>query len=173
LTGGKVKRILSLGLLAVCVFGLPFSVLAQQGGSTASLKMEAIFKSAELPFVKIADDHYKAVVSIDENESDRFQVFLQTIGNDPKDESLQVMQMVFFLGAVPKGSTPPTALIRKINEWNGSLSRGSVFILDTAIIYQSSTWLAKSDATTLINDALVGHFTSQKLRKEIEPYLKQ
>jgi hypothetical protein len=168
-----MKRTLVLGLIALCAFELPGRVQAQQGSSSAGAKLEAIFKGAEMPFVKLGDDHYKAVVSIYDNESDRFQVFLQTIGNNPNDDALQVMQMVFFLGTLPKETTTPTALIRQINEWNGSLSRGSVFVLDSAVVYQSSAWLSKSDPSTLINDALVGHFTSQKLRKEIEPYLKQ
>jgi hypothetical protein len=168
-----MKRALVLGLMVLCAFGPPGRVRAQQGSSTAGSKLEAIFKGAEMPFVKLGDDHYKAVLSIDDNESDRFQVFLQTIGNNPNDDTLQVMQMVFFLGALPKGTATPTALIKQINEWNGSLSRGSVFVLDSVVIYQSSAWLSKSDPTTLVNDALVGHFTSQKLRKEIEPYIKQ
>lgn len=168
-----MKRTLVLGLIALCAFGLPGCVRAQQGGSSADAKLEAIFKGAEMPFVKLGNDHFKAVVTIDDNESDRFQVFLQTIGSNPNDDALQVMQMVFFLGALPKGTTTPTALIKQINEWNGTLSRGSVFVLDSAVVYQSSGWLSKSDPSTLVNDALVGHFTSQKLRKEIEPYIKQ
>jgi hypothetical protein len=168
-----MKRALVLGLMALCTFGPLNGVRAQQGGSPAGAKLETIFKGAEMPFVKLGDDHYKAVLSIDDNESDRFQVFLQTIGNNPNDDALQVMQMVFFLGALPQGTTTPTALIKQINEWNGTLSRGSVFVLDSAVVYQSSAWLSKSDPATLVNDALVGHFTSQKLRKEIEPYIKQ
>jgi hypothetical protein len=168
-----MKRILVIGLAALFSFGFQSPVRAQQGGSSAGTKLEAIFKTAEIPYVKLADDRYKAVVSIDENESDRFQVFLQTIGNNPNDDDLQVMQMIFYLGELPKGTTPPTALIKQINEWNGSLTRGSVFVLDSVIMYQSSAWISKSDSTTLINDALVGHFTSQKLRKEIAPYIKQ
>ena len=168
-----MRRNLVLGLVALCFCGFPGHVEAQAGSSSAGEKLEAVFKGAEMPFVKLGDDHYKAVLTINENESDSFQVFLQTIGNNPNDDTLQVIQMIFFLGALPKGTTPPTALIKQINEWNGSLSRGSIFVLDSVVLYQSSAWLSKSDPTTLINDALVGHFTSQKLRKDVEPYIKQ
>jgi hypothetical protein len=167
-----VKKTIVLGLLATLFLGFP-SFARGQASATAGAKLEAIFKGAEMPFVKLKDDQYKAVVSIDENESDRFQVFLQAIGNNPNDEQLQVMQIVFFLGAIPEGRSAPTALIKQINEWNGTLARGSVFISGSAIVYQSSAWLAKSDSTTLVNDALVGHYTSQQLRKQIEPYIKQ
>jgi hypothetical protein len=167
-----MKKAIGLGLMALSIFGL-CNFSRAQTGTTAGARLEAIFKGAEMPFVKIKDDHYKAVVSIDENESDRFQVFLEAIGNNPNDEQLQVMQIVFFLGAIPEGRSAPTALIKQINEWNATLARGSVFISGSAVVYQSSAWLAKSDPTTLVNDALVGHFTSQRLRKEIEPYLKQ
>jgi hypothetical protein len=159
-------------LMALLILGFP-SFSKAQTSTAAGAKLEAIFTGAEMPFVKLKDDHYKAVVSIDQNESDRFQVFLETIGNNPNDEQLQVMQIVFFLGAIQEGRSAPTALIKQINEWNGTLARGSVFISGSAIVYQSSAWLSKSDPTTLMNDALVGHFTSQQLRKEIEPYLKQ
>ncbi len=167
-----MKKATVLGLIAVLFCGFPGSTKAQ-GSASADAKVEALFKGAELPFVKIKDNHYKAVVTISDTESDRFQIFLETIGNDPNDEDLQVMQMVFFLGEIPAGRTPPTALIKQINEWNGTLTRGSVFISGSAIVYQCSAWLSKSDPKTLVNDALVGHFTSQKLRKDIEPYLKQ
>ena len=167
-----MKKSLVLGLLTFSVFSAG-TALPQQTNPSASAKLETIFQAAEMPFVKLGADHYKAVVSIDTNESDSFQVFLQTIGNDPNDVDLQIMQMVFFLGELPKGAAPPNALVKQINEWNSNLSRGSVFILEGVILYQSSAWLSKSDATTLTNDALVGHFTSQKLRKEVELYLKQ
>jgi hypothetical protein len=167
-----MKKFLVLGLLTICVLSAG-TALPQQANTSASAKLETIFQAAEMPFVKLGADHYKAVVTIDTNESDSFQVFLQTIGNDPNDADLQIMQMVFFLGALPKGTAPPIALVKQINEWNSCLSRGSIFIVEGVIVYQSSAWLLKSDATTLTNDALVGHFTSQKLRKDVELYLKQ
>jgi hypothetical protein len=167
-----MKKSLVLGLLTFGVL-LVGTALPQQTNTGASAELETIFQAAEMPFVKLGADHYKAVISVDTNESDSFQVFLQTIGNDPNDADLQIMQMVFFLGELPKGSAPPNALVKQINDWNSNLSRGSVFILEGVILYQSSAWLSKSDATTLTNDALVGHFTSQKLRKEVELYLKQ
>jgi hypothetical protein len=37
----------------------------------------------------------------------------------------------------------------------------------------SSSWLARTDAETLAQDAVLGHYVSQDLRKEIAPYLKQ
>lgn len=161
-----------LGVMVILILGFPRYSRAQ-GDSSAGAKLEAIFKSAEIPYVKLKDDRYKAVVSISDSESDQFQVYLQTIGNNPNDEQLQVMQMVFFLGAIPEGRTAPTPLLKQINEWNADLTRGSVFIAGSVILYQSSAWLSKTDQNTLINDALVGHFTSQELRKKIEPYLKQ
>ena len=83
------------------------------------------------------------------------------------------MQIVFYLAEIPKGTTAPIALIKKLNEWNGSMSRGSVFIVGQSVVYQSSDWLFKSDAASLAVEALVGHYSALSLRKEIEPYLKQ
>ena len=98
-----------------------------------------------MPFVKIADSHYAAVVTTNDGVSDRFHVFLSTIGNDPNDEDMQVVQIVFYLGEIPTGASAPIALIKQINEWNGSLSRGSVFIIGQSVVYQSSGWLFKTD----------------------------
>jgi len=159
--------------LGLTLAALSCTALGQQPNPKSEARLESLFKAGQMPFVKIGDSHYAAVVTTDDGVSDRFHVFLSTIGNDPNDEALQVIQMVFYLGEIPKGATAPVALIKKMNEWNGTLSRGSVFIVGQSVIYQSSGWLFKSDSGSLELDALVGHFSAVSLRKEVEPYLKQ
>ena len=149
------------------------TVLGQQPTSKSEDHLETIFKADQLPFVKIADSHYAAVITTDSGESDRFHVFLSNVGNDPNDETLQVMQVVFYLGELPKETSAPVALIKQMNDWNGSLSRGSVFIVGQSIVYQSSDWLFRSDAASFAIEAIVGHYSALRLRKQIEPYLKQ
>ncbi len=160
-------------LLSFSLTVISCTAIGQQPASKSEDHLESLFKADQLPFVKIADAHYAAVITADNGESDRFQVFLSNVGNDATDETLQVMQIVFYLGEIPKGASAPVALIKQMNEWNGNLSRGSVFIVGQSVIYQSSGWLSKSDAASLAIDALIGHYSAVKLRKEVEPYLKQ
>ena len=159
--------------LALSLAALSCAAMGQQPNPKSEARLESLFKANEMPFVKIADSHYAAVITTDNGDSDRFHVFLSTIGNDPNDDNMQVVQIVFYLGQIPKGSSAPIALIKQINEWNSSLSRGSVYIIGQSVAYQSSGWLFKSDPTSLEIDALVGHFSAVSLRKEVEPYLKQ
>jgi hypothetical protein len=158
--------------LALFLAVLSCAALGQQPNPKSEARLESLFKADEMPFVKIGDSHYAAVVTDDDGVSDRFHVFLSTVGNDPNDESLQVIQMLFYLGEIPKGSTAPVALVKQMNEWNGSLSRGSVFIVGQSVIYQCSGWLFKTDASSLEIDALIGHVSAVNLRKAVEPYLK-
>jgi hypothetical protein len=138
-----------------------------------SSKLEAMLNAAEMPFNKTGEGRYIAVISVDQNESERFHIQLNYLGNDPNDEHYQIVQMYFLLGQIPKGSTFPTALIKQINEWNSNLTMGRVVAAGTVIMYASSSWLAKTDADTLALDAALGHYASENLRKEVAPYLKQ
>jgi hypothetical protein len=49
---------------------------------------------------------------------------------------------------------------------------GKVVVISSAILYTSSSWLSRTDAEGLVQDAVVGHYSSKDLRKEIAPYLK-
>jgi hypothetical protein len=139
----------------------------------AGKKLEAMFNAAEIPFTKPEEGRYIAVISVDQNESERFHVGLSSLGNDPNNERYQIIQMYFLLGQVSKGASFPPALIKQINEWNSNLTMGRVIAVGNVIMYTSSSWLSKTDADTLVLDATLGHYASQDLRKEIAPYLKQ
>jgi hypothetical protein len=158
-------------MCALCGPGIPAS--AQPQTQTRGAKLEALFTAAQMPFVKTEEGSYVAVITVDEGESDRFHVYQTAIGNDPNDEQLQVVHLYFLLGQLPKDAPVPIALIKQIVEWNAGLTMGKVVILDNTIVYTSSSWLSKTDADSLSLDALVGHYASKKLRKDIEPYLKQ
>jgi hypothetical protein len=113
-----------------------------------------------------------AVITVEEGESDRFHVYLSTIGNDPNDEKLQVVQLYFLLGTLPKDAPVPIALTKQIAEWNANLTVGKVVVIGSAILYTSSSWLSRTDADGLAQDAVLGHYLSKSLRKEVAPYLK-
>jgi len=49
---------------------------------------------------------------------------------------------------------------------------GKVVVIGSAILYTSSSWLSRTDADALAQDAVLGHYLSKDLRKEIAPYLK-
>jgi len=49
---------------------------------------------------------------------------------------------------------------------------GKVVVIGSAILYTSSSWLSRPDADGLAQDAVLGHYLSKDLRKEIAPYLK-
>jgi|SRR5579864_703879 len=145
---------------------------SQHQSQAASQKLEAMLNTAEIPFNKTEDGSYVAVVSVSQNESERFHIQLNYLGDDPNNTRYQVIQMYFLLGQIPKGTSFPPALIKQINQWNADLTMGRVVAVGNVIMYTSSAWLAKTDAETLTLDAALGHFASQDLRKEIAPYLK-
>jgi hypothetical protein len=80
--------------LGLTLAALSCTALGQQPNPKSEARLESLFKAGQMPFVKIGDSHYAAVVTTDDGVSDRFHVFLSTIGNDPNDEALQVIQMV-------------------------------------------------------------------------------
>lgn len=139
---------------------------------SAGTKLEAILNAAQMPFNKMEDGSYVAVISVDQNESERFHISLNHLGNDPNDAQLQIVQMYFLLGQIPKGSSFPPALIKQINQWNSELTMGKVFAVGNVIVYATSSWLLKTDAESLSVDATLGHYSSQDLRREVAPYLK-
>ncbi len=146
---------------------LSSNAIGQQPNLKSESYIESLCKANQMPFVKIADGHYAAVVTTDSGESDRFQIFLGNVGNDANDEALQVMQIVFYLAEIPKGTSAPIALIKQLNEWNAAMSRGSVFVVGQSVVYQSSDWLFKSDAGSLAVEALIGHYSAANFEKKL------
>jgi hypothetical protein len=163
----------------VAVVALGFALLgstllaAQKQSQASGKKIEALFKTAEIPFTSSEEGVYVAVITVEEGESDRFHVYLSAIGNDPNDERLQVVQLYFLLSQLPKDTPVPIALTKQIAEWNANLTVGKVVVIGSAILYTSSSWLSRTDADALARDAVLGHYLSKDLRKEIAPYLKQ
>ena len=145
---------------------------AQTQPSAAGKKIEALFKAAEIPFTSSEEGSYVAVITVEEGESDRFHVYLSSLGNDPNNEKLQIVQLYFLLGVLPKGSSVPIALTKQIAEWNANLTMGKIVVISDAILYTSSEWLSRTDADTLAQDAVLAHYVSKDLRKEVAPYLK-
>ena len=145
---------------------------AQEQPQASGKKIEALFKTAEIPFTSSEEGSYVAVITVEEGESDRFRVYLSAIGNDPNDEKFQVVQLYFLLGLLPKDTPVPIALTKQIAEWNANLTVGKVVVISSAILYTSSSWLSHTDADALAQDAVLGHYLSKDLRKEIAPYLK-
>lgn len=145
---------------------------AQKQPQASGKKIEALFKTAEIPFTSSEEGSYVAVITVEEGESDRFHVYLSAIGNNPNDEKLQVVQLYFLLGQLPKGTQTPIALTKQIAEWNANLTVGKVVVIGNTILYSSSSWLSRTDADALAQDAVLGHYLSKDLRKEIAPYLK-
>jgi hypothetical protein len=145
---------------------------AQKQSQVSAKKIEALFKTAQIPFTSSEEGSYVAVITIEEGESDRFHAYLTSIGNDPNDEKLQIVQLYFLLGLLPKDTQTPIALTKQIAEWNANLSVGKVVVIGSAILYTSSSWLSRTDADALAQDAVLGHYLSKDLRKEIAPYLK-
>src|SRR5277367_4611312 len=119
----------------VAVVALGFALLgstllaAQKQPQASGKKIEALFKTAQIPFTSSEEGSYVAVITVEEGESDRFHVYLSTIGNDPNDEKLQVVQLYFLLGLLPKDTQTPIALTKQIAEWNANLTVGKVVVI--------------------------------------------
>jgi hypothetical protein len=171
-----MRKMISLALICAVLGSIP--VVEGQNQATqqppqAGKKLEALFNTAEMPFTKSEEGSYIAVITVEQNESERFNVGLSSLGNDPNDERYQIVRMYFFLGQIPKGTSFSPALIKQINQWNVNLTMGRVIAVGNAVVYTSSSWLARTDANTLALDAALGHYASADLRKELAPYLKQ
>jgi hypothetical protein len=167
------KKMRKVAVVALGCVLLGSTLLAAQKQPQASgKKIEALFKTAQIPFTSSEEGRYVAVITVEEGESDRFHVYLASIGNDPNDEKLQIVQLYFLLGQLPKATQTPIALTKQIAEWNANLSVGKVVVISNAILYSSSSWLSRTDADALAQDAVLGHYLSKDLRKEIAPYLK-
>lgn len=144
-----------------------------QQNPQAAAKLEAILNKAQIPFNKTEGGTYISVISVDQNESERFHIELGYLGNDPNDARYQIVQMYFLLAQIGKGASFPPALLKQMNQWNADLTMGKVIVSGNVMLYTSSAWLARTDAESLALDATLGHYSSQDLRKEIAPYLKQ
>lgn len=145
-----------------------------QTQSSSAKKLEAIFTAAEIPFSKPENgSYYVAVITVEDNVSERFYCSLNSLSDDPNDEKGQVLTMDFILGYLPKGATPSNALIKQIAQWNSRLTFGKVIIINEAVVYSNSFWLSRVTADTLAWDAATFHYVSQDLHKEVAPYLKQ
>ncbi|MBZ5521326.1 MAG: hypothetical protein LAP21_03615 [Acidobacteriia bacterium] len=140
---------------------------------SAGARLEALLNSADIPFNKPEEGRYNAVISVSQDESERFNIALSHLGDDPNQEKLQFYQMYFLLGQMPKGASFPNALIKQINEWNTNLTMGKVVAVEGYIMYISSAWFSQTSADSLTQDAVMGHYVSQDLRKSVAPYLKQ
>jgi hypothetical protein len=171
-----MRKTISLALICAVLGSIPVAEgqnQATQQPPQAGKKLEALFNTAEMPFTKSEEGSYIAVITVEQNESERFNVGLSSLGNDPNDERYQIVRMYFFLGQIPKGTSFTPALIKQINQWNVNLTMGRVIAVGNAVVYTSSSWLARTDANMLALDAALGHYASVDLRKELVPYLKQ
>jgi hypothetical protein len=96
---------LSTVFLILAVLGPVMPALAQnnpQPKQTAGQRLEKLLNEAELPFTKREENSYVTVITMEENESERFEVFLTSLGDDPNNERLQVIQMYFVVGRLAK-----------------------------------------------------------------------
>lgn len=160
-----MKKMTAAILFAMLAATLPAS-------AQASKTIEALFTAAEFPFTKVEEGKYYAVVTV-EQESERFELIQDTLGNDPKEAKLQFIMLYFNLGALPKGAQLSAPLAKQITVWNTNLTMGKVVVYDNTLWYTSFLWLDRTDAETLAKEAVIGHFNSVNLRKELAPYLKQ
>jgi hypothetical protein len=140
---------------------------------SAGARLEALLNAAEIPFNRPEEGRYMAVISLDKNESEKFHIYLSHLGDNADEERLQFYQMFFLLGQLPKGASFPPALIKQINEWNTNLTMGRVIATGGVVMYTSTGWLSRADAESLAQDAVIGHYASEDLRKSVAPYLKQ
>ena len=176
-----MRRIAAMALMmAVLGSAVPSGAQESQGAQKQSQaqpstkKLEALFTAAEIPFTKSENGrYYVAVITVEDNVSERFYCSLSSLSDDPNDEKGQVLTMDFILGYLPKGTTPSTALIKQIAQWNSHLTFGKVIIIGEAVVYNNSSWFSRVTADTLAWDAATFHYVSQDLHKEVAPYLKQ
>ncbi|HWZ43226.1 MAG TPA: hypothetical protein VNW97_07100 [Candidatus Saccharimonadales bacterium] len=164
--------------LALAFLGSIATFAAQKQKAAASkpagsAKLEELLNAAEIPFNRAEEGHYAAVFSTGQNESEKFHIYLEHLGDDPNQERLQFYRMYFLLGQMPNGVAVPSALIKQINAWNTNLSMGKVIAVEGSIMYVCTAWLFQADASSLVQDAAVGHYASDDLRKSVAPYLKQ
>jgi hypothetical protein len=163
-------------VLALALFGTISPAAAQNKGAktpnNAGKKLESLLQAAEIPFTKAGDTRYIAVVTVDQ-DSERFQLTIQPLGDDTANDELYIVQMYFALGALPEGAQLSAALARQMVTWNSNLTVCKVIRMDNVFFLTATAWLMKTDSDTLALDAVLAHMTAKNLRKELAPYLKQ
>lgn len=106
-----MKKMMMTGL-ACAILTSFWSAVAQQKTqqqyAQAGKKLEAMLNTAEIPFNKSEDGSYIGVISVGQNESERFHIQLNYLGNDPNTERYQIIQMYFLLGQIPQGWFVPS-----------------------------------------------------------------
>jgi hypothetical protein len=164
----------AVGVLVAALLGMILPAAAQNKGATsAEKKLESLLQAAEIPFTKAGDTRYVAVVTVDQ-DSERFQLTIQPLGDDDSaNEELYLVQMYFALGALPEGEQLSAALARQMVTWNSNLTVCKVIRIDNVFFLTATAWLMKTDSDTLALDAVLAHMTAKNLRKELAPYLKE
>src|SRR5258708_13086308 len=110
------------GVVMMALVGMIVSATAQdKGAKSAEKKLESLLQAAEIPFTKAGDTRYVAVVTVDQ-DSERFQLTIQPLGDDTANEELYLVQMYFALGALPEGEQLSAALARQVVTWNSNLT---------------------------------------------------
>ncbi len=163
----------AVGVLVAVLLGMILPAAAQnKGAKSAEKKLESLLQAAEIPFTKAGDTRYVAVVTVDQ-DSERFQLTIQPLGDDTANEELYLVQMYFALGALPEGEQLSAALARQMVTWNSNLTVCKVIRIDNVFFLTATAWLMKTDSDTLALDAVLAHMTAKNLRKELAPYLKE
>ena len=150
-----MMRLIAAMALMMAVLGSPLSSGAQGSqdaqkqsqAQPSTKKLEALFTAAEIPFTKSETGrYYVAVITVEDNVSERFYCSLSSLSDDPNDEKGQVLTMDFILGYLPKGTTASTALIKQIAQWNSHLTFGKVIVIGEAVVYSNSSWFSRVTA---------------------------
>lgn len=145
---------------------------AAQPPSDEAKKVEGLLTATELPFTKTKDGNYTAVITV-EDESERFVIIPDRLGDDPNKADFQFIKLYFHLGDLPEGVKLSTPLAKQLAEWNSNLAIGKVVVEEGTVWYTSTLWLSTTDANALGREAVIGQIIAKDLRKQVAPYLKQ
>src|SRR5947199_5645730 len=74
----------------------------QSQGQPVDKKLEALLTAAEMPFTRMEEGRYIAVITVEDDESEKFYVSIGSLGDDPNDEKGQVITTDFLLGRLPQ-----------------------------------------------------------------------
>ncbi len=138
----------------------------------AAGRVEVLLNEVGVPSADVGDGVRKAVIEL-EGKSETALVRTQQLGNDPANDKLKVIQIIFVITRIAEDAKPSAAALAKINEYNVNLTIGKVAVWPGAVVYTHDLWYSTADAETFGTSLVVGALNAASLREALAPFFSE
>lgn len=166
------NAIIVLTTLTLAVAVVPRMPRAHAAEDTSKPKdaIEALLKKAEVDYIPQKDGGYK-VYANDENDKPVMMFIDENkIGDVEETKMATITEGIM---ALPEGTKPSPALLKRIAEMNSEIAVGKIGLYNNGICYYSSFWLRGADEKTIGIELVLAAITKNRIIKELKPYIEQ